>query len=131
LYLSFNLIEHLKNSPQPNNNNVPAFQAPAPAPVLTPTYVQVDVQPAYNEPPPAVAKALSSSSEMETVEDFLKALKMEEHLAKFEEEGYDDLDIVKDLDDETLVDMGISKKGHRSKIMKAVTKLKAVRLSLV
>ena len=73
--------------------------------------------PQYNDaqpPPPQPSQSLKA---------WLGAMNMEEFFPAFENDGYDELELVKDLTEEDLVGLGITKKGQIVKITKAIQKL--------
>ena len=45
-------------------------------------------------------------------------LNLEEYLPNFVNDGYEELEDLEDLDDETLKEINITKMGHRMKILK-------------
>ena len=57
---------------------------------------------------------------MEEVKQLLKAINLECYSCSFEEQGYDDMDVLIDLSEEELNDamlhIGVTKPGHRLKI---------------
>ena len=71
-----------------------------------------------------------SPSNADTLAEFLEMLGLTIYLEIFVEEGYDDLDVFKELDDATLIEMGISKKGHRKKLLKYIAELRKIRLTM-
>jgi len=71
-----------------------------------------------------------SPANADTLPEFLEMLGLNIYLEIFVEEGYDDLDVFKELDDATLIEMGISKKGHRKKLLKYIAELRKIRLTM-
>ena len=58
------------------------------------------------------------------VRNFLCKLDLVEYFCKFEEEGFDELDLLFDLDHDELKQLGVYKLGHRKKILTAINQLK-------
>ena len=50
-------------------------------------------------------------------------LKLNEYLDMFINDGWDDMDVISTLTDQDLIDIGISKKGHRRKIIKSLSRM--------
>ena len=63
------------------------------------------------------------------VVSFLNQLNLSQYYDIFMEEGWDDLDGIKLLTDNDLVDMGVTKKGHRRKLLSAALKMEPTRPS--
>ena len=56
---------------------------------------------------------------------FRQTLKLPQYLELFESEGFDELEMLSDLNDALLKELGINKMGHRMRILKAIKKLNA------
>ncbi len=56
---------------------------------------------------------------------------MKEYYDIFVQNGIDDIDIIKDLNMDELIEIGINKLGHRKKIMNEIDKLKNIKISNV
>ena len=102
----------------------------APPPTYAPQPPQVPQTAVVAVAVAVAAVSMADDEIFETVEEWLKALKLEEYLGRFYEEGFDDLDAVKELEQEDLGSLGVTKKGHLKKLEKAIVKLKEVRQSV-
>ena len=54
---------------------------------------------------------------------FCQTLKLPQYLDLFESQGFDELEMLSDLTDVLLKELGINKMGHRMKILKAINEL--------
>lgn len=61
--------------------------------------------------------------EREAISKWLTEIHMQEYLNLFLENGYDCVEVIRDIKDEELAKIGISKAGHRKKILMGLDKL--------
>jgi len=59
------------------------------------------------------------------VQKWLNELTLSEYYSSFVENGFDDMTVVKEMNEKDLTDMGISKPGHRKKIVMSIEKMKS------
>ena len=52
-----------------------------------------------------------------SIANWLEGIKLGEYTQKFVEEGFDDIEVVHEMTNDELVDLGITKAGHRKKIL--------------
>jgi len=61
----------------------------------------------------------TAKPKVHSVADFLDSIKLGQYKKDFESQGWDDMqDVVDEVDDKELKDMGIEKKGHRKKLLR-------------
>jgi len=76
---------------------------------------------------PRVVQAGGSNSESRDIDQlsvWLSELGLNEYNASFIDSGFDDMSVIKEINEKDLTDMGISKPGHRKKLLIAVDKMK-------
>lgn len=93
--------------------NPTSLDAPPPAPIAPKTEPQ---------PSPVVVKGRRKASSGPTLKSWLAENGMLEHLPAFEENGID-LDLLKDLSDSDLKELGVAKMGDRKRLLKSITEL--------
>jgi len=63
-------------------------------------------------------------SEVDELSVWLSGLGLNEYNSTFVNSGFDDMSIIKEINEKDLIDMGISKPGHRKKLLIGVEKIK-------